>query len=74
MKIKPGFFARLKLAWLVITQKYELCIERCDICGGFNIQPSTLFDTDSNTRTSYYECLDCGSIAVVKEVWRKKVD
>lgn len=73
MSKKLGFFEKMKFAWLIVTQKYEVCVERCDICGSINIHKYKTEFTPDNVRSDEYRCNDCGGITIVKSDWRKKV-
>lgn len=74
MSVKPGFCKRLYICWLIITQKYEPCVEKCEVCGGYHIRVTDLWKKKNEYYSAYYECMDCGSVAVVSERWREKVD
>lgn len=72
MNSKPGFFHRFCVCWFIITQKYDVCVEKCEVCGSYHTRTTSIWQCKNKCKSVYYECQDCGSVFIVNEHWKRR--
>lgn len=71
-KQKPTIFQRLRISlWFVSKKSGFGLIESCGICGSMKVIRKSINENKRIYRAKY-KCLDCGSVARVKEKWRSQ--
>lgn len=69
-KQKLNIFQKLRMSyWFIIGKTGFGLIESCGVCGSLKLRRKKVRD-DKRIYRAQYKCIDCGSVARVKEKWR----